>query len=40
MAHLRTSIHRPSKRTAKPKRGTKHYVGSQEVMGSVERMPG
>ena len=35
MAHLRTTIHRPSKRTAKPKPGVKHYVGSQEVMGSV-----
>lgn len=35
MATLRAKIHRPSKRTAKPKLGTKRYVGSQEVTGSV-----
>jgi hypothetical protein len=35
MAHLRTTIHRPSKRTVKPKLGTNRYVGSQEVVGSV-----
>jgi hypothetical protein len=35
MAQLRNSIHRPSKRTPKPKPGAKYYVGWQEVMGSV-----
>jgi hypothetical protein len=35
MEKMRTSIHPPSKRSAKPKPGTKHYVGSQEVSGSV-----
>src|ERR1035441_2123280 len=35
MTALRTNIHRPSKRTPKPKRGTKHFVGSQEVMGNM-----